>query len=352
VIGSGLPSWLQILIGLVMLTVGAEGLVQGAGALARRVGVSPLVVGLTVVAFGTSAPEGAVSVEAALTGESAVALGNVVGSNIFNILVILGLSAVVAPLVVQQQLVRLDVPVMVALSTLPLILGWDRAFSRGDGFLLLGLLAAYLALLGWLARQSAEERLTEAPPPSRPVPVDALLSLGGLGLLVLGADLLVSGATSVALGLGVSELVVGLTLVAAGTSLPELATSVVASLRGQRDLAVGNVVGSNIFNLLFVLGAGAAVGGNVPVPPGALAFDFPVLLAVAVACLPVFLTGACINRFEGAVFVLYYLIYTVFIGLEAASHPAREEFGVVVVGVVIPMTIAIAAALWLRGSEA
>lgn len=350
VIDFGLPAWLQIVVGLVMLTAGAEGLVQGASALARRLGISPLVVGLTVVAFGTSAPEAAVSVEAALTGESAVALGNVVGSNIFNVLVILGVSAVVAPLVVRQQLVKLDVPVMVGLSTLPLLLGWDRSFSRGDGFLLLGLLVAYLGFLAWLARRSVQGEADGAPAASRPVPVDVAFAVAGLALLVAGADLLVAGATAVALGIGVSELVVGLTLVAAGTSLPELATSVVASLRGQRDLAVGNVVGSNIFNILFVLGAGAAVGGDVPVPPGALAFDFPVLLAVAVTCLPVFLTGACINRLEGGVLVTYYVIYTVFIGLQAASHPAREEFGVAVLGVVIPMTIAVAAALWLRGN--
>lgn len=350
-IASGLPPWMQILLGLVMLTAGAEALVQGASALARRVGISPLVVGLTVVAFGTSAPEGAVSVEAALTGESAVALGNVVGSNIFNILVILGLSALVAPLVVQQQLVKLDVPVMVALSTLPLVLGWDRLFSRADGVLLLALLAAYLGFLAWLARRSPEDRSPdEVPTRERRVAVDAALAVGGLGLLVVGADLLVQGATTIALGLGVSELVVGLTLVAAGTSLPELATSVVASLKGQRDLAVGNVVGSNIFNILFVLGAGAAVGDGVVVPPGALAFDFPVLLAVAVACLPVFLTGACINRLEGGVFVAYYIFYTVYLGLQASSHPAREEFGVAVLGVVLPLTIAVAAALWLRGN--
>jgi cation:H+ antiporter len=352
VIGTGLPVWVQILVGLVMLTLGAEGLVRGAGALARRLGISPLVVGLTVVAFGTSAPEGAVSVEAALTGQSAVALGNVVGSNIFNVLVILGLSAVVAPLVVRQQLVKLDVPVMVVLSALPLVLGWDRLLSRGDGVLLLVLLVVYLAFLGWLARRSTSGRVVaDVPVASRPVPVDVAMAVLGLALLVLGADLLVTGATAAALGVGVSELVVGLTLVAAGTSLPELATSVVASLRGERDLAVGNVVGSNIFNVLFVLGAGAAVGDGMPVPAGALAFDFPVMLAVAVASLPVFITGARINRLEGGVFVLYYVLYTVYIGLQAASHPAREEFGVAVLGVVVPLTIAFAAALWLRGSE-
>ncbi|MEK9509750.1 calcium/sodium antiporter [Gemmatimonadota bacterium Y43] len=342
------------LVGLVVLTLGADLLVRGASALASRAGIPPLLVGLTVVALGTSAPEIAVSLDAAMGGRGDVALGNVVGSNIFNVLFILGASALAAPLVVKSQLVRLDVPVMVAVSALPLLMGLDGAISRGDGGLLLVLMAAYVAVLALLARRGEGHDAIDvdavATPSSSPL-LDLAFALGGLVLLVLGADALVEGATALARAAGVSELVVGLTVVAAGTSLPELATSLVASLRGQRDLAVGNVVGSNIFNVLAVLGTGAAVSGGLEVAPGLLRFDFPVMLAVGLACLPVFMTGAAITRVEGAVFLAYYLIYAIYLGLHTADHPFQEEFGIAVLGVVLPLTIAVAAAMWLRGPE-
>ena len=346
---------LRVGLGLFGLTVGAELLVRGATRLADRTGVPRLVVGLTVVALGTSAPEIAVSVEAAFTGRGDVALGNVVGSNIFNILVILGLSALLAPLVVRNQLVKLDVPVMVAVSTLPILLGLDRLISRADGIALLALLALYLLVLGRLARRagrgSDEPAAGETPPPSTPsgsVLVELLTAGGGLLLLLAGADQLVQGATGMARAAGISELVIGLTLVAAGTSLPELATSVLASLRGEGDLAVGNVVGSNVFNVLAVLGAGAVAGNGIGVPGGVLLFDFPVMLAVAVACVPVFVSGSTITRSEGAAFVFYYLLYATYLGLHTTDHPFREEFGIAVLGGVLPLTIALAAALWSR----
>lgn len=346
------------LVGLVVLTLGADLLVRGASALASRAGVPPLVVGLTVVALGTSAPEIAVSLDAAMGGRGDVALGNVVGSNIFNVLFILGASALAAPLVVKSQLVRLDVPVMVGVSALPLLLGFDGVISRGNGIALLLLLGAYVAVLATLARRGeapeavAADAVDAAAPASSSPLLDLAFALGGLVLLVLGADALVEGATALARAAGVSELVVGLTVVAAGTSLPELATSLVASLRGQRDLAVGNVVGSNIFNVLAVLGAGAAVSGGLEVAPGLLRFDFPVMLAVGIACLPVFMTGAAITRVEGAVFLAYYLLYAIYLGLHTADHPFQEEFGMAVLGVVLPLTIAVAAAMWMRAREA
>lgn len=343
---------IRAVVGLVVLTFGADLLVRGASRLAARLGVPSLLVGLTVVALGTSAPEIAVSVDAAVAGRGDVALGNVVGSNIFNVLFILGVSALAAPLVVKSQLVRLDVPIMVVVSALPLVLGFDRLISRGDGILLLGLLAAYLVLLAYLARRGRTEVpvVDDGAPDPRSTPWrDVAVALGGLVLLILGADALVDGATSLARAAGVSELVVGLTLVAAGTSFPELATSFVASLRGERDLAVGNVVGSNVFNVLAVLGTGAAVGDGIDVAGGVLLFDFPVMLAVAVACLPVFMTGASISRREGGVFVLYYVLYAVYLGLHTADHPFQEEFGIAVLGVVLPLTIAVAAAMWMGG---
>lgn len=339
-------------LGLVILTVGADLLVRGASALAARLGVPPLLVGLTVVALGTSAPEIAVSIDAALGGRGDVALGNVVGSNIFNVLFILGASALAAPLVVKSQLVRIDVPVMVAVSALPLLLGLDHVISRGDGVVLLGLLAVYLGFLGLLARRGGPDDGPEVPappPPSSSALREVAFAGAGLLLLVFGAHALVEGATALARAAGVSELVVGLTIVAAGTSLPELATSLLASLRGERDLAVGNVVGSNIFNVLAVLGAGSAISGGLEVAPGLLLFDFPVMLAVSAACLPVFMTGAAITRVEGGVFLLYYLLYAVYLGLHTADHPFREEFGFAVMGVVLPLTIAVAVALWVRG---
>jgi cation:H+ antiporter len=354
-----LPDLVRVVVGLVLLTAGADGLVRGAGALARRMGVSALLVGLTVVAFGTSAPELAVSIGAASQGRADIALGNVVGSNIFNVLFILGVSALVTPLVVSRQLVRLDVPVMVGVSVLPLLLGLDGRLGRFEGALLLGLLAVYLAAL---ARLALRDRTASAvfdplaatdPPRRRPWLIDVLFAAGGLTLLVVGAAQLIHGAAGVARAARVSELVIGLTIVAAGTSLPELATSVVASIRGERDLAVGNVVGSNIFNVLAVLGAAAlASPDGLPVAAGVRTFDFPVMLAVALACLPVFVTGARISRFEGAVFLLYYGLYLVYLGLHTSDHDFQEEFGVAVLGVVLPLTIALAGALWLQAREA
>lgn len=346
-----LPDALRALAGLIVLMLGADLLVRGASGLAARFGVSPLVVGLTVVALGTSAPEIAVSVDAALDGRPDVALGNVVGSNIFNILVILGVSAVFAPLVVRSQLVKFDVPVMVGVSALPLLIGFDRLISAGEGVLLLLLLAAYLTTLAWFSKRGRMSVVaaTSKPESARPpgsVTLQIAFAIGGLALLVGGADALVEGATSIARGIGVSELVIGLTLVAAGTSLPELATSVLASMRGERDLAVGNAVGSNVFNVLAVLGAGAVAGGGIPIASGLLRFDFPVMFAVAIMALPVFITGASISRREGAVFIAYYLLYAVYLGLHTADHPFQEEFGILVIGVVMPLTIAIAAAIW------
>lgn len=348
---------LRALGGLVVLTLGADLLVRGASGLAARLGVPPLVVGLTVVALGTSAPEIAVSVDAAIAGRPDVALGNVVGSNIFNILAILGLSAVVAPLVVRSELVKLDLPVMVVVSILPVVLALDGMISAGEGMLLLALLATYLVGLVWVSRtkQPLEQPASEVSPAARTPTSLALLFLvaGGLGLLLMGADAFVEGASTLARAAGVSELVIGLTLIAAGTSLPELATSVLASIRGERDLAVGNVVGSNIFNVLAVLGAGAVAGSGIRVPPAVLRFDFAVMIAVALACLPVFRTGSAISRREGAVFIGYYLLYVIYLALHSANHPFQEEFGLLVIGLILPLTLVVALAIgWTTAGRA
>jgi cation:H+ antiporter len=334
--------------GLTLLVVGAELFVRGAARLAAMVGISPLVVGLTVVALGTSAPEIAVSVQAASGGQGDLALGNVIGSNVFNVLLILGISSLILPLVVSQQLVRLDVPVMIGASLLVFALAADGRIGTWDGGTLLAVGVAYIVLLVALSRREsaagAGEFEAEYAAPERSAGrawgINGVLILVGVAMLVLGSRWLVSGAVTIAQSLGVSQLIIGLTVVAAGTSLPEVATSVIAALRGERDIAVGNVVGSNIFNILVVLGL-AAVVAPVPieVADSVLRFDLPVMTAVAIACLPIFFTGHTIARWEGALFLGYYVAYTLFLILAASGHEALPAYSAVMLSFVIPLTV-------------
>jgi cation:H+ antiporter len=333
-------------VGLTLLLGGAELLVRGASRLATAMGVSPLVVGLTVVAYGTGSPELAISLQAAFTDKVQVAYGNVVGSNIFNVLFVLGSSALVAPLVVNSQLVRREVPLMVAVSAVVLLMGLDGAISRIEGLLLLAGGVAYTA---WTLRESRrEEALAAAPSAARaatPAPrlrlrdtaVDLALVLAGLGMLVIGSRFLLDGAVAFARFLGLSELVIGLTIVAAGTSLPEVATSVLAAARGQRDIAVGNAVGSNLFNLLVALGATSSVA-EVTVSDAAASFDTPIMFAVAVACLPIFFTGFRVARWEGGLFLAYYAAYTAYLVLDAQDHDALEGYSTVMAWFALPLT--------------
>lgn len=333
----------QIILGIGLLTLGADLLVRGAAALAERLGLSPLVIGLTVVAFGTSMPEVSVSIGSVLTGEGGVALGNALGSNIFNILVVLGGSAVIRPLLVDRHLVRLDVPVMIGTAVLVFFLALNGVLGQREGILLLGLGVVYTVLLvraGLKANGHAPPDPSDPPaPPPRTWKNLTWLSLG-LVLLVVGARILVDGSETVARAMGVSELVIGLTVVAAGTSLPELATSFVAALRGQRDIAVGNVVGSNIFNSLVVLGAAGAVSGaaGVSVPVGVLTFDLPVMLAASVACLPIFFTGWTISRWEGWVFLGYYGMYLLYLVLSHGQHGAEDRVRGALIFFAVPLT--------------
>ena len=338
-------SVLLLLGGLVVVTVGAEVLVRGARALAAAVGLSPLVIGLTVVAFGTSSPEIAVSVRSALEGElgAGLALGNVIGSNLFNVLVVIGLAAVVAPVAASRQLVRADVPVLIGASGFVWALASDGTLGRVDGGLLLAGLVGYVAFVFVMGRRNATIDAASTDAGHRAMRfrmADVGFVLGGLALLVLGANWLVAGAVDIARALGVSDLVIGLTVVAVGTSLPELATSVVAGLKREGDLAVGNAIGSCLYNLLGVLGLAVFVApGGLSVARGALSFDLPVMIAVAIACLPIFFTGYRIARWEGAVFLGYYVAYTVYLLLKATEHHALDEFAAALWGFLIPLTV-------------
>ena len=337
-----------IAIGLVALVMGGELLVRGASRLAAAAGISPLVIGLTVVAFGTSAPELAVSVKASLAGQTDIAVGNVVGSNIFNVLFILGVSALISPLVVSSQLIRIDVPLMMAASVAMLLLGLDGNIGRFDG---IGLFVGLICYTTWTvikSRKESEDVKREfgqefakmpKPAPSQ-IGLQIALIAGGLVSLTIGARWLVDGSVTIARLAGMSELLIGLTIVAAGTSLPEVATSILASIRGERDIAVGNVVGSSIFNILCVLGLSAAfVPGGVEVSGTALRLDIPVMIAVAVACLPIFFTGHLIARWEGGLFLAYYVAYMTYLILAATIPSISRTFGFVMLGFVVPLTV-------------
>ncbi len=336
-------TFILFILGFGLLVGGAELLVRGASRIALAVGISPLVVGLTVVAYGTSTPELAVTLNAAYTGQSDLGLGNVVGSNISNILLVLGLAAVVGgPLLVNRQLVRLELPLMIAISVAVLLLGWDGRIDRIDGLILtLGALA-YTVFVIRKSRTETKQLADSFQPP--PIHITSLLRqvgmmVAGLALLVIGANWLIDGAVTIAKLLGVSKLVIGLTVVAVGTSLPEIATSIIASLRRQRDIAVGNAVGSNLFNLLLVLGLTAAVApAGVTVSPTALTFDIPVMIAVTVAALPIFFTGFRIDRREGFLLLAYYVAYTAYLFLNASQHYLLNGFVGVMVWGIIPLT--------------
>ena len=303
--------------GFVLLFLCGEWLLRGAVGLSRDLGLSPLLIGLTVVATATSMPELVVTLTAGLGGAPDVAVGNIVGSNIANILLILGAAAVIQPIMTGLRVVARDAGAVIAATALFVALGATGSFGRPAGLLMLALFVLYISLSCW--RELRGKSAPAAPPAPKPDPQDAgsaarplVLRLayivgGGIGL-VIGSELLVTGAVDIARALQVSETVIGLTLVALGTSLPELATAIVAALRRHPDVALGNALGSNIFNLLLVLGA-LAVTTPVRVAPEVLRFDMWVMAGVTVAIVPVMLSGRRINRVEGAIFLALYAGY-------------------------------------------
>ncbi|MEB3120767.1 MAG: calcium/sodium antiporter [Snowella sp.] len=345
----GITTILILIAGLVLLVAGAEVLVKGASRIAFMFGLSPLVIGLTIVAYGTSSPELMVSIQSSLAGQPDIALGNVVGSNIFNVLLILGISALITPLVVAQQLIRLDVPILIGISCLTLMFGMDGKISRVDGAIFVIGILLYTTFLLIQSRKEHNPEVTEeyereyggsTARSAQQIAINIGFVVLGLGLLVLGSKFLVDSSIAIARSFGVSELVIGLTLVAAGTSLPELATSVVASVRGERDIAVGNVIGSNIFNILAVLGGSSLFSSDgLTVSASALRFDIPVMIAVAVICFPVFITGQLIARWEGLLFLSYYVAYTAYLIMDSANYETLPIFSNILLFVVFPATI-------------
>jgi cation:H+ antiporter len=399
-----LALFLLLLGGLALLVLGGEFLVRGSARLASLAGLSPLVVGLTVVAYGTSAPELAVSIRAGLAGNDSIAVANVVGSNIFNILFILGACAAIAPLVVDRRLVRVDVPVMIVVSLLAGLFALDGRIStlegavlalgavgytvrslRGGkkaaapdaaaqddgeeipedstglgwrlGFIALALVAGASLSFGWISATeagvvTAGSLLFLAAPligRGRERRADLARQIGlllaGLGVLIVGAGWLVTGAVELARNLGVSDAVIGLTIVAAGTSLPEVAASIIATIRGQRAMAIGNVVGSNIANILAILGISSLVTPDgLSVAPELLRLDIPLMIGVAIVCLPVFYTGYLIRRWEGIVFFAGYLGYTTYLVAEATGHRFAPALGDSLAFVCAPLAVAAFAA--------
>jgi len=344
-----MTTFLMFIGGLVLLIAGAEALVRGAGKLALAMGISPLVVGLTVVAFGTSSPEMAVSVQSAMEGKADIAIGNVVGSNIFNVWFILGACALIAPLMINRQIIRQEVPIMIGATLLLVGFMWGGNISRIEAGVMFALLVAYTAFL--VVQSRRETKATTNAAASADIDTDTstwdrhwamqlVLIIVGLVLLVQGSNWLVEAAIVFAKQLGVSELVIGLTIIAAGTSMPEVATSIMATIRGQRDIAVGNVIGSSTLNILGVLGlTGLVAPTSLAVAPSVLAFDMWVMLAVAVACLPMFLTGRSIARWEGVVFLAYYIAYTAYLILMSQQHAALSMFSQIMLVFVVPITV-------------
>lgn len=315
------------LIGLTVLYFAADALVQGASAMALRLGITPLLVGLTVVAFGTSAPELVVSFAAVLTQSDDISVGNIIGSNIANLALILGISAAIRPILVSADVIRREYPVMLGASILLAALMWDGELSRLDGGILVGCMVAYLGFMLKLAREAMRsakeeaatldllEELEDIDPSKSSTGKDLTKVVLGIVGLTLGAKLMVDSAVVIATSLGVPELVIGITVVAIGTSLPELATSVVAAYRGESDISVGNVVGSNVFNILSVLGIVSLVA-PIKIGTDAITYDIWVMLGVTVLIWPVMWTGKRIGRGEGIAFLVVYVAYSVWLFLR------------------------------------
>ena len=341
---------LTFLGGLAGLLLAGHLVVRAASNIGARFGLSPMVIGLTIVAAGTSAPELAVVSRSIAADDTELAVGSIIGSNIANVLLVLGLAAAFGTIHVSSRVVRIDIPVMIAASTLFLLFALDGVLGRLDSLILF---TGLLVLVAWTLRaadrsehlvESVEvDAETETLPPMGRSSVELIVGIAGLAL---AAGFVVDGASRLATSLGIPELIVGLTVVAIGTSAPEIVTTVIAALQGRRDLAVGNAVGSNIFNILLVLGAsGIFAPDGIIVSDDALRLDLPVLLAAAFACLPIVAWDNKLDRWEGAVFVSYYVAYVIFLVLDGTGHRAKDPFALIMLGFVMPLTVITAATI-------
>lgn len=302
---------LYLIAGLVLLFVGAEGLIRGSSNLAIKIGITPLVVGLTVVAFGTSAPELVVSVKAALLGNGSISLGNVIGSNIANIALILGTAALIRPLKVNAKVVMREIPIMIIISAIFIITLTDGEIGIIEGIIFVIGLIVYLIVSVKMARKEKnpdiDSEFTEGLKSKIGVPLSIIITLAGLGMLIFGANLFVQSAVAIAKRFNVSDAVIGLTIVAVGTSLPELITSIVASYKKEADIAIGNVVGSNVFNILGILGITSII---IPISSSGISYvDLIVMMVSAIILFPISRTGFVISRIEGAVLLIGYFGY-------------------------------------------
>ncbi|MCX7633674.1 MAG: calcium/sodium antiporter [Turneriella sp.] len=342
-------SWgifLHLTGGLVALAIGGELLIRGAVALAFAAKVSPLVIGLTVVAFGTSMPELVVSLQAAAAGSPGIAVANVVGSNIFNTLCILGLCGMIARLVVSSQLIRFDIPLVIAGSLMVYLFALTGNIHNWQGLLLFAILVSYTIFIirqsrreNRAIRKEYERALEETREEVKRLPAwfALVLAIGGWLVLILGARWLIDGSVHLARRFGISETVIGLTIVAAGTSLPEVAASVVATLRGERDIAIGNIIGSNTFNIFGILGIAPLFAGSLPVDEAMLRVDFPLMLISAIACFPHLITGMVFSRIEGVLFFAAYVCYTTWLVFDATGHPIKSIFSKAMLEIVLPL---------------
>jgi cation:H+ antiporter len=308
---TGIEIIIYLVGGLIMLFIGAEGLVRGSSNLAIKIGIAPLVVGLTVVSFGTSAPELVVSLKAALSGNGSISLGNVIGSNIANIALILGLAALIRPLSVHANVIMREIPIMIAISLLLLVLLIDGEVGFIDGIILSGGLIIYLVVSVIMARKEknaeVDAEFEEGLKSKFGIPLSIVFIIVGLGLLLFGANMFVQSAVAIAKIFNVSDAIIGLTIVAIGTSLPELITSIVAAYKKEADIAIGNVVGSNIFNILGILGITALI---IPISSLGISYvDSGVMLFTAIILFPLSRTGFSISRFEGALLLVGYAGY-------------------------------------------
>jgi len=342
---------LFFVLGLVGLIVGAELFLKAVDHFGLKWGVSPLIMGLTVVAFATGAPELAISVKAALSGSADLVLGNIIGSNIANILLILGITAVISPLNITRRVVKIDVPIVIAASAAVYFMALDGGLSALDGVILLGGLLAYsFFTFSQIKKSTGDGDVEEVFQYEKSI--DELekgfyfyfknvgLLLVGLGLIVLGSNWMVDSAVTIALILGLSELVIGLTIVSIGTSLPEIATSLSAARKGKADIAVANVMGSNLYNMLLTLGLTLVIApGVLAVSDDAIKLDLPFMVAVSITCIPIFIAGFNLTRMDGSLFLFYYTTYMTYLVLSALGSPSVAYIQSVMMFVVIPATI-------------